>query len=157
MLGPGFVPISEQLGITVNTISQATAWLILTLGICVFFMNPLAKIFGKRMIYIFASTVLVVVSIWVRKSRPFKPILVRPDSISREPLQTRTAASWEAEFSARLEWHHTKCLSKQQSQTSTLSTSEEPASQYGTSSCLLESLALASSVATSSRTSGTNG
>lgn len=92
-----------------------------------------------------------------KKVRTFKPILVRPDSISREPLQTRTAASWEAESSARLEWHHMKCLSKQQSQTSTLSTSEEPASQYGTSSCLLESLALASSVATSSRTSGTNG
>lgn len=65
MLGPGFVPIAAQLGITVNTISQATAWLILALGICVFFMNPLAKLYGKRMIYIFASVVLIVVSIWV--------------------------------------------------------------------------------------------
>ena len=65
MLGPGFVPISQELGITIDIISQATAWLILALGLCVFIMNPLAKIFGKRIIYVFASTILVIVSIWV--------------------------------------------------------------------------------------------
>ena len=64
MLGPGFVPIAAQLGITVEVLSQATAWLILTLGICVFLMNPLAKIYGKRPIYVFASAVLLAVSIW---------------------------------------------------------------------------------------------
>ena len=64
MLGPGFVPISEQLGITVEVLSQATAWLILTLGLCVFIMNPIAKIYGKRPVYVFASIVLFVVSIW---------------------------------------------------------------------------------------------
>lgn len=64
MLGPGFVPIAAELGITVEILSQATAWLILTLGICVFFMNPLAKIYGKRPIYVFASAVLFAVSIW---------------------------------------------------------------------------------------------
>ena len=66
MLGPGFVPISAQLGITVEVLSQATAWLILTLGLCVFFMNPLAKIYGKRPVYVFASVVLFIVSVWVR-------------------------------------------------------------------------------------------
>ena len=65
MLGPGFVPISEQLGISIDVLSQATAWLILTLGLCVFLMNPLAKIYGKRPIYVFASTILFIVSIWV--------------------------------------------------------------------------------------------
>ena len=65
MLGPGFVPISAQLGITIDTLSEATAWLILTLGICVFFFNPLAKIYGKRPIYVFASIVLFIVSVWV--------------------------------------------------------------------------------------------
>lgn len=64
MLGPGFVPIAAQLGITINVLSQSTAWLILTLGLCVFFMNPLAKIYGNRPTYIFASIVLFVVSIW---------------------------------------------------------------------------------------------
>ena len=65
MLGPGFVPIAAQLGITVTVLSEATAWLILTLGICVFLMNPLAKIYGKRPVYVFASIVLFVVSVWV--------------------------------------------------------------------------------------------
>lgn len=65
MLGPGFVPISEELGISVEILSQATAWLILTLGLCVFFMNPIAKIYGKRPVYVFASIVLFIVSVWV--------------------------------------------------------------------------------------------
>lgn len=64
MLGPGFVEISAELGITVDVLSESTAWLILSLGLCVFFMNPLAKIYGKRPTYIFASVVLFVVSIW---------------------------------------------------------------------------------------------
>ncbi|KAK3725445.1 hypothetical protein LTR37_000415 [Vermiconidia calcicola] len=64
MLGPGFVPIAAELGITVIVLSEATAWLILTLGICVFFFNPIAKIYGKRPVYVFASIVLFVVSIW---------------------------------------------------------------------------------------------
>jgi MFS family permease len=64
MLGPGFVPISAQLGITIDILSQSTAWLILALGLCVFFMNPLAKIFGKRPIYVFASLIMIIVSIW---------------------------------------------------------------------------------------------
>lgn len=65
MLGPGFVPISKQLGITVEVLSQATAWLILVLGLCVFIFNPLAKIYGKRPVYVVCSFILVVVSIWV--------------------------------------------------------------------------------------------
>ena len=64
MLGPGFVPIAAELGITVNVLSQSTAWLILTLGLCVFFFNPLAKIYGKRPVYVIASVVLFIVSIW---------------------------------------------------------------------------------------------
>lgn len=64
MLGPGFVPIAAELGITVEVLSQATAWLILVLGLCVFIFNPMAKIYGKRPIYVFASIILFVVSIW---------------------------------------------------------------------------------------------
>ncbi|EMC92058.1 hypothetical protein BAUCODRAFT_38078 [Baudoinia panamericana UAMH 10762] len=64
MLGPGFVPIAAELGITVEILSQSTAWLILTLGICVFIFNPAAKIWGKRPVYVFASIILFVVSVW---------------------------------------------------------------------------------------------
>lgn len=69
MLGPGFVPISKQLGITVEVLSQSTAWLVLCLGLCVFIFNPLAKIYGKRPVYVVASLVLVIVSIWVSSRR----------------------------------------------------------------------------------------
>lgn len=62
--GPGFVPISQQLGITVSTLSQATAWLILTIGLSVFLINPVAKMYGKRPVYIAAVVLLFVVSIW---------------------------------------------------------------------------------------------
>ena len=64
MLSPGFVQISAELGITVNTLSQATAWLILTIGISLFFANPLAKMYGKRPIYIAAVIVMFVGSVW---------------------------------------------------------------------------------------------
>jgi hypothetical protein len=64
MLSPGFVPISAELGITVEVLSQATAWLILTIGLGLFITNPLAKIYGKRPIYIFASVIMLACSIW---------------------------------------------------------------------------------------------
>ncbi|KAF2084862.1 putative cycloheximide resistance protein [Saccharata proteae CBS 121410] len=64
MLGPGFVTIAAELGISVNTLSQSTSWLILTLGLCVFFANPLAKVYGKRPVYLLASALLFAVSVW---------------------------------------------------------------------------------------------
>ncbi|GAB7355123.1 hypothetical protein MBLNU459_g5699t2 [Dothideomycetes sp. NU459] len=75
MLGPGFVPISKELGITVEVLSQSTAWLILTLGLIVFLMNPLAKIYGKRPTYIFASVVLFIVSIWGAVAKDYSSFL----------------------------------------------------------------------------------
>jgi MFS family permease len=64
MLGPGFVEISAQLGITVEILSQSTAWLILTIGLGLFITNPLAKVYGKRPIYILASIIMLACSIW---------------------------------------------------------------------------------------------
>ncbi|KAF2093558.1 MFS general substrate transporter [Rhizodiscina lignyota] len=64
MLGPGFVPISKELGISVNTLSQSTAWLILTIGASVFLLNPIAKKYGKRPVYIVSIVLLFVVSAW---------------------------------------------------------------------------------------------
>ncbi|KIW20685.1 hypothetical protein PV08_01262 [Exophiala spinifera] len=64
MLSPGFVPIAAELGITVEVLSQATAWLILTIGLGLFITNPLAKLYGKRPIYILASCIMLAASIW---------------------------------------------------------------------------------------------
>ena len=58
MLSPGFVEISAQLNITVEILSQATAWLILTIGLGLFITNPLAKLYGKRPIYILAIIIM---------------------------------------------------------------------------------------------------
>lgn len=75
MLGPGFVLISKELGISINTLSQSTAWLILTLGLVVFFINPLAKIYGKRPVYVFASIIMLVVSIWGAVAKDYPSFL----------------------------------------------------------------------------------
>jgi hypothetical protein len=111
MLGPGFVVISAELGITVNVLSEATAWLILTLGICVFFFNPLAKIYGKRPVYVFASIILVVVSIWVCHPSP-KDGQGEANGGFRALWQTPMEASLAAEFWVRSEWLLMKCWSK---------------------------------------------
>jgi MFS family permease len=64
MLSPGFVEISAQLNITVEILSQATAWLILTIGLGLFLTNPLAKLYGKRPIYILAIVIMFACSVW---------------------------------------------------------------------------------------------
>lgn len=64
MLSPGFVQVSENLGITVEILSQATAWLILTIGLALFLTNPLAKIFGRRPIYVMAICIMFATSVW---------------------------------------------------------------------------------------------
>ena len=75
MLSPGFVPISAELGISVNTLSQATAWLILTLGISLFFANPAAKKWGKRPVYIIAIVIMFVGSVWGAKAKNYSSFL----------------------------------------------------------------------------------
>lgn len=64
MLSPGFVQVSSDLGITVEILSQATAWLILTMGLSLFITNPLAKIVGRRPVYIVAICIMFSTSVW---------------------------------------------------------------------------------------------
>ena len=75
MLSPGFVEISAELGISVNTLSQATAWLILTIGLCLFFANPLAKMYGKRPVYIAAVVIMFVGSVWGGAAKDYNSFL----------------------------------------------------------------------------------
>ncbi|KAF2184138.1 MFS general substrate transporter [Zopfia rhizophila CBS 207.26] len=75
MLGPGFIPISAELGISINTLSQSTAWLILTIGLSVFITNPLAKIIGKRPVYVLAVIFLTVVNIWGAAAKTYTSFL----------------------------------------------------------------------------------
>ncbi|KAL4964998.1 major facilitator superfamily domain-containing protein [Aspergillus stella-maris] len=64
MLGPGFVEISAELGVSVNEISQATSYLVLACGLGLFISNPLAKCYGKRPVYLVAGLVLFAASVW---------------------------------------------------------------------------------------------
>ena len=75
MLSPGFVEVSAQLNITVEVLSQATAWLILTIGLALFIANPLAKIYGKRPVYIVAICIMFATSVWCAATTTYNSFL----------------------------------------------------------------------------------
>jgi MFS family permease len=75
MLGPGFIPIAKELNISINTLTQSTAWLILCLGLCVFITNPLAKIVGKRPIYVASILILFAVNVWGAVAKNYSSFL----------------------------------------------------------------------------------
>jgi MFS family permease len=58
------VQIASELGISVNTLAQATAWLILTIGLSLFIANPLAKVWGRRPVFIIAIVIMFACSVW---------------------------------------------------------------------------------------------
>jgi MFS family permease len=64
MLSPGFLVISADLGIQVGTLGQSTAWLILAIGLSLFVMNPLAKVWGRRPVFLIAICVMFACSVW---------------------------------------------------------------------------------------------
>ncbi|KAK4183251.1 major facilitator superfamily domain-containing protein [Podospora australis] len=64
MLSPGFVVIAHNLNITIPVLAQSTAWVILCIGLGLFITNPLAKIIGRRPVYIFAICIMFACSIW---------------------------------------------------------------------------------------------
>ncbi|EXJ87637.1 hypothetical protein A1O3_04598 [Capronia epimyces CBS 606.96] len=75
MLSPGFVEVSAQLNISVEVLSQSTAWLILTIGLGLFLTNPLAKIYGKRPIYILAICIMFACSVWGAEAKTYNSFL----------------------------------------------------------------------------------
>ncbi|XXH04186.1 centractin- actin- protein of the dynactin complex [Hypoxylon texense] len=75
MLSPGFVEIAAALNITVNTLSQATAWVILLIGISLFIFNPLAKKIGRRPVYVMSSIIMLSGSIWGALAKDYNSFL----------------------------------------------------------------------------------
>ncbi|KAL4890036.1 major facilitator superfamily domain-containing protein [Aspergillus ambiguus] len=75
MLGPGFVDIAEELGVSVNQISQATSYLVLAIGVGLLLSNPLAKCYGKRPVYLIAGLILFASSIWGALTHNYKSFL----------------------------------------------------------------------------------
>ncbi|CAK7235674.1 hypothetical protein SCUCBS95973_009347 [Sporothrix curviconia] len=64
MLSPGFVVIAADLHISIDTLSQSTAWVVLVIGLSLFVFNPLAKLVGRRPVYLACSTIMLSSTIW---------------------------------------------------------------------------------------------
>lgn len=75
MLAPGFVEIAADLNITVNILSQATAWVILLIGISLFIFNPIAKKIGRRPVYAISSIIMLTGSVWGAVSKDYSSFL----------------------------------------------------------------------------------
>jgi len=75
MLSPGFVEIAHELNISVNTLSQATAWLILTIGLSLFLSNPVAKVWGRRPVFIVAIMIMFASSVWGALAKDYNSFL----------------------------------------------------------------------------------
>lgn len=63
MLSAGYVDIAKDLNVSLTLLIRASGWMILTLGLSLFFLNPLSKIYGRRPIYLFAIVMLFISSI----------------------------------------------------------------------------------------------
>jgi MFS family permease len=75
MLSPGFVEIAGELGISVNTLAQSTAWLILTIGLSLFLANPAAKMWGRRPVFIIAIAIMFAGSVWGALAKDYNSFL----------------------------------------------------------------------------------
>jgi len=75
MLSPGFNVVSASMGISVETLSQSTAWLILTIGLSLFVFNPIAKKMGRRPVYVACSVIMLAVCIWSALSTSYTSFL----------------------------------------------------------------------------------
>lgn len=75
MLSPGFVQIASELNISVPTLGQSTAWLILTIGLSLFLANPLAKVWGRRPVFIVAIIIMFIGSVWGAFSKNYNSFL----------------------------------------------------------------------------------
>ncbi|KUJ20891.1 MFS general substrate transporter [Mollisia scopiformis] len=75
MLSPGFLVIAASLNISVPTLGQSTAWVILTIGLSLFIANPLAKKFGRRPVFIVAVCIMFACSVWGAFSKDYKSFL----------------------------------------------------------------------------------
>lgn len=64
MLGPGFLAIAQELGVSVDTLSESTAWAVLTIALCLYIISPLAKIWGRRSLFVASSAIMLATSIW---------------------------------------------------------------------------------------------
>lgn len=64
MLSPGFVAIAHELDVTLDVLSQSTAWAVLAIGLSLFLISPVSKVYGRRPMFLFSAVIMVGTSIW---------------------------------------------------------------------------------------------
>lgn len=75
MLGPGFVQIADQLNVSIDTLSDSTAWALLAIGLCLYIISPMAKIYGRRPMFLFSSVIMLGSSIWGAAATNYQSLL----------------------------------------------------------------------------------
>lgn len=75
MLGPGFVPIAQNLGVSIDALAQSISWTVLCIGLGLFITNPLAKVIGRRPVYMGAIAIMFATSVWGVAVREFPSFL----------------------------------------------------------------------------------
>lgn len=75
MLSPGFGIMAEEMGVEIADLAQATSWLTLAIGLSLFLLNPLAKLYGKRPVYIFSILIMFACSVWGAATKDFNSYL----------------------------------------------------------------------------------
>ncbi|CAK7200293.1 hypothetical protein SEUCBS139899_002984 [Sporothrix eucalyptigena] len=75
MLSPGFVVIAADLGIGVEKLADATAWVVFTIGVSLFVFNPIAKKVGRRPVYLVCSIIMFSSTLWGALSRDYNSFL----------------------------------------------------------------------------------
>lgn len=75
MLSPGFVVIAQDLGVSVNVMSQSTAYAVLSIGLSLFLVSPIAKVYGRRPMFMLSAVVMLATSIWGGFSTSYSSLL----------------------------------------------------------------------------------
>lgn len=75
MLTPGYVQIAKELGVTISDLAETTAWVVLVLGLSLFLVSPMAKIYGRRPMFVFAAVFMFGTSIWGAAAANFPSLL----------------------------------------------------------------------------------
>lgn len=75
LLSPALRPIAHELGITVPVLAHATAWMLLAMGLSLFVVSPLAKLYGRRPLFLGASLLLVATSLWASLATTYPSLL----------------------------------------------------------------------------------
>ena len=75
MISPGYVEMSEQFGISYNTLNGGLGWGIFAIGVSCFITNGLSVKYGRRPVMIGGNLVLFISSVWAYFAHSYHSLL----------------------------------------------------------------------------------